>query len=158
MARSRRSLSGSLAATPTLRSMLAPHPKKSGCHRQPRQRQTGSACNPALNHAQYDGTLARIHHVLYMECREQIGREVSPTACVIDSQNVKSAEKGGPHRSEWLRCRQEDQGKEATYPGRYGRIVAARDRSSGGHPGSRRWGVCHDHHVRPLSVPSEVVR
>ena len=31
--------------------MLAPHPKKSGCHRQPRQRQTGSACNPALNHA-----------------------------------------------------------------------------------------------------------
>lgn len=49
-----------------------------------------------LQRWQYDGTLARIHHALYMECREQIGREVSPTACVIDSQSVKSAEKGGP--------------------------------------------------------------
>lgn len=43
----------------------------------------------------YDGTLGRIHHALYMECREQSGREPSPTACVIDSQSVKSAEKGG---------------------------------------------------------------
>src|ERR1700676_3114044 len=45
---------------------------------------------------QYDGTLGRIHHALYIECREQIGREASPTACVIDSQSVKSVEKGGP--------------------------------------------------------------
>jgi transposase len=45
---------------------------------------------------QYDGTLSKIDHALYMECREQIGREASPTACVIDSQSVKSAEKGGP--------------------------------------------------------------
>ncbi|MGB4102351.1 MAG: IS5 family transposase [Alphaproteobacteria bacterium] len=44
----------------------------------------------------YDGTLERIHHALYVKCREQIGREASPTACVIDSQSVKSAEKGGP--------------------------------------------------------------
>ena len=43
----------------------------------------------------YDGTLERIHHTLYVKCREQIGREPSPTACVIDSQSVKSAEKGG---------------------------------------------------------------
>ena len=49
-----------------------------------------------LQRWQYDGTLARIHHALYVECREQIGREASPTACVIDSQSVKSAEKGGP--------------------------------------------------------------
>ena len=28
-------------------------------------------------------------------CREAIGREASPTAAVIDSQSVKSAEKGG---------------------------------------------------------------
>src|ERR1700692_4368393 len=45
---------------------------------------------------QYDGTLARIHHALYMECRDQIGRQASPTACVIDSQSVKSAENAGP--------------------------------------------------------------
>ena len=44
----------------------------------------------------YDGTLDRIHHSLYVKCREAIGREASPTACVIDSQSVKGAEKGGP--------------------------------------------------------------
>jgi len=44
----------------------------------------------------YDGTLDRIHHTLYIKCREAMGREASPTACVIDSQSVKGAEKGGP--------------------------------------------------------------
>jgi len=44
----------------------------------------------------YDGTLEKIHHTLYVKCREQAGREASPTAGVIDSQSVKSAEKGGP--------------------------------------------------------------
>ena len=43
----------------------------------------------------WDGTLDRIHHELYVKCREAIGREASPTAAVIDSQSVKSAEKGG---------------------------------------------------------------
>ena len=43
----------------------------------------------------YDGTLDRIHHALYVECRERGERE-SPTAAIIDSQSVKSAEKGGP--------------------------------------------------------------
>jgi len=44
----------------------------------------------------YDGTLLRIHHALYLKCREKVDREASPTACIIDSQSVKSAEKGGP--------------------------------------------------------------
>ena len=44
----------------------------------------------------WDGTLERIHHTLYVKCREQAGREASPTAGIIDSQSVKSAEKGGP--------------------------------------------------------------
>src|SRR5215469_11834216 len=43
----------------------------------------------------YDGTLDRIHHVLYVACREQGEREASPTAAIVDSQSVKSAEKGG---------------------------------------------------------------
>ena len=43
----------------------------------------------------YDGTLERLHHALYGACREQAGREASPTAAIIDSQSVKSAEKGG---------------------------------------------------------------
>ena len=42
----------------------------------------------------YDGTLMKIHDALYVACREQADREASPTACVIDSQSVKSAEKG----------------------------------------------------------------
>jgi transposase len=42
-----------------------------------------------------DGTLERIHHALDVACREQAEREVSPTAAIIDSQSVKSAEKGG---------------------------------------------------------------
>jgi transposase len=43
----------------------------------------------------WDGTLNRIHHELYVACRQQTSREVSPSAAIIDSQSVKSAEKGG---------------------------------------------------------------
>jgi transposase len=38
-----------------------------------------------------DGTLDRIHHALYVACREQAEREASPTAAIIDSQSEKSA-------------------------------------------------------------------
>ena len=44
----------------------------------------------------WDGTLNRIHEALYVRCREAASREASPTAASIDSQSVKSAEKGGP--------------------------------------------------------------
>lgn len=43
----------------------------------------------------WDGTLDRIHYALYVKCRERAGREASPSAAIIDSQSVKSAEKGG---------------------------------------------------------------
>jgi transposase len=43
----------------------------------------------------HDGTLDRIHGALYVQCRELAGRKASPTAAIIDSQSVKSAEKGG---------------------------------------------------------------
>jgi transposase len=42
-----------------------------------------------------DGTLDRIHDALYVKCREKLGLEASPSACIVDSQSVKSAEKGG---------------------------------------------------------------
>jgi transposase len=42
-----------------------------------------------------DGTLRRIHTALYVRCREQAERAASPTVCILDSQSVKSAEKGG---------------------------------------------------------------
>jgi transposase len=44
---------------------------------------------------EYDGTLERMHHALYVKCREQAERDANPTAAIIDSQSVKSAEKGG---------------------------------------------------------------
>lgn len=44
---------------------------------------------------QHDGTLDRLHHALYTLCREQAGREASPTAAIIDSQSVKNAANRG---------------------------------------------------------------
>ena len=44
----------------------------------------------------WDGTLDHIHHTLFVLCRERARREASPTLAIIDSQSVKSAEKGGP--------------------------------------------------------------
>ena len=38
----------------------------------------------------WDGTLERIHHALYVAVRDREGREASPSAAVIDSQRVKS--------------------------------------------------------------------
>src|SRR3984893_19100698 len=54
-----------------------------------------STVNDYLRRWDDDRTLDRIHHALYVKCRELAGREASPTAAIIDSQSVKSAEKGG---------------------------------------------------------------
>ena len=68
-----------------------------GCQWQyiPKDLPPKSTVHGYLTRWNYDGTLEKIHHALYVRCREAIGREASPTACVIDSQSVKSAEKGG---------------------------------------------------------------
>ncbi|AFK52557.1 transposase [Tistrella mobilis KA081020-065] len=44
---------------------------------------------------EWDGTLARIHHALFVDVRELAGKEAGPSVAIIDSQSVKSAEKGG---------------------------------------------------------------
>ena len=54
-----------------------------------------STVNDYFRRWDYDGTLGRIHHALYIKCRELADRQASPTAAIIDSQSVKSAEKGG---------------------------------------------------------------
>src|SRR5688500_8585101 len=43
----------------------------------------------------WDGTLRRLHEALFARAREQAGKEASPSAAILDSQSVKSAEKGG---------------------------------------------------------------
>ena len=89
----------------------------------------------------WDGTLERIHHELYVKCREREEREASPTAAIIDSQSVKSAEKGRAHRSAWLRCGKEDHGQEAPHSRRYARPAVERCCSFGRCPGSRRGSI-----------------
>jgi transposase len=43
---------------------------------------------------EWDGTIERLHHVLYVAVREQASREASPTTAIIDSQTAKAAQKG----------------------------------------------------------------
>src|SRR5215212_2811852 len=42
-----------------------------------------------------DGVLDRLHFELYRQVRDLEGRHASPTTAIVDSQSVKSAEKGG---------------------------------------------------------------
>jgi transposase len=63
----------------------------------PRDLPPRSTVNDYFRRWDYDGTLDRIHHELYIRCREKAGRDASPTAAIVDSQSVKSAEKGGSH-------------------------------------------------------------
>jgi transposase len=54
-----------------------------------------------------DGVLDRLHFALYQQARERAGKEASPTAAIVDSQSVKSVEKGAgtPTRSAMTRAR-----------------------------------------------------
>lgn len=45
-----------------------------------------------------DGVLTRMHDALYTQARQLAGRNSSASLAIVDSQSVKSAEKGG-HRS-----------------------------------------------------------
>ena len=51
---------------------------------------------------QRDGVWEAIWADLHMALRETLGREASPTAAVLDSQTVKSAEKGAVKTTEWV--------------------------------------------------------
>ena len=54
-----------------------------------------SMVNDYFKRWEWDGTLNRIYYELYVQCCELADREASPTVAIIDSQSVKSAEKGG---------------------------------------------------------------
>jgi putative transposase len=42
------------------------------------------------------GVFEAMNHLLVMADRERVGREASPSASVIDSQSVRTPERGGP--------------------------------------------------------------
>jgi transposase len=69
----------------------------SGCQWRaiPRDLPPRSTIFDSLGRWQADGTVGQIHETLYVRCREQAARPASPSACLSDSQSVKSAEKGG---------------------------------------------------------------
>ena len=50
---------------------------------------------------QQDGTWEAIWAELRMALRERLGREASPSAAVLDSQTLKSAEKGARKTTRW---------------------------------------------------------
>lgn len=54
---------------------------------------------------QRDGAWEAIWAELHMALRERLGRGASPSAAVIDSQTVKSAEKGGIKTTQWVTTR-----------------------------------------------------
>src|ERR1700686_213891 len=106
---------------------------------------------------QCDGVLDRIHHALYVECREKAEREASPTAAIIDSQSVKSAEKGGPASIRMAMMRQKDQGQEASYSRRHDGFAASCHRSFRRHSGPRWRHLAAGHDERSVSIPREAV-
>lgn len=65
----------------------------------PKDHPPRSTCHSYLQLWAWDGTLERIHHELYVHARELEERDASPSAAIIDSQSVRSAEKGGSTRT-----------------------------------------------------------
>ena len=52
-----------------------------------------------LRRWQREGVWSRVHHALVMADRERVGRGASPTAAILDSQSIRTAEQKGAPRA-----------------------------------------------------------
>ena len=109
-----------------------------------------SACGTGI------GTLDRIHHALYLNMpRESTLREASPTACIIDSQSVKSAEKGGlasTATASMQRATQDARARSGMFWIDTQRLAAARHPTAADRSGSRRRSRAAGDLVRSVSL------
>lgn len=64
-----------------------------------------------------EGTLDRLHHALYVRCREQAEHGAGPTAAIMTIRASKARKRGAPDRAVGLRWWQKDQGQEAPRSG-----------------------------------------
>lgn len=55
----------------------------------PKDRPPKSTVRDDVSRWEWEDTIERIHHGLYVAVREQAGREASPTTAIIDSQTAK---------------------------------------------------------------------
>src|SRR5712692_3553664 len=76
-------------------------------------------------------------HVLRMAAREAEGREASPSAAIIDSQSVKTTERGAARLGRW----QEGERPQAPHRGRYAGLPARRPGPPGRYSGPARRGL-----------------
>ena len=106
----------------------------------------------------YDGTLDRLHQALYVKCREQAGRDASPTAAIIDSQSVKSAEKGAVASTRMALMRARRSKARSGISSSIRKPPDTRHRAWRRHSRSRRRRLVDGDLVWRLSIPAQALR
>ena len=106
----------------------------------------------------WDGTLDRIHHMLYVKCRKRLAGKPVPPPPSSTARASKALKKGVFDRSAGLRCGKKDQGQEAPHSRRYARPADPRHRARRRHSGSRWRRTRHGDAIRSLSIPAEALR
>ena len=87
---------------------------------------------------QHEGVWEAIWAELHMALRERMGRETSPSAAVLDSQSIKSAEKGAVTTARSAMTPLAGQGPQDPRPGRQRRAADAGRRALRRDPGPQR--------------------